>query len=278
MAIPKTARMEKNLGKKAVVNQLDISAPFQWLAKGISDFLACPTLAIFYGIVFTVVTYGSWSFLSMSTTFHDVSTPLLAIIILVLGPITAMSLYESSRKLSNGETPSLGNVIKAAFKTNGGCPSIFLSVILMVLAIGWMSFSPLIYAVFNTGSLNIVSEDQTVIQSILAEITSGQNMGFVITYAIFTGVLAWIAFMISWFSFPMVLDRDVDPFTAALSSLSAAMKNKLVMIVWIPIVGAIILAAMALTYNFYFAGLIIVIPVIAHATWHAYKSMIADIK
>ncbi len=84
--------------------------------------------------------------------------------------------------------------------------------------------------------------------------------------------------MISWFSFPMVLDRDVDPFTAALSSLSAAMKNKLVMIVWIPIVGAIILAAMALTYNFYFAGLIIVIPVIAHATWHAYKSMIADIK
>jgi hypothetical protein len=56
-----------------------------------------------------------------------------------------MNLYDASRRLAAGEKPSIGTVFSAAFKTNGSCPSFFLSVILVVLAIAWMMFSPLIY-------------------------------------------------------------------------------------------------------------------------------------
>lgn len=278
MAIPQTARMQENLGKTAELKQVDMSAPFTWLKQGISDFLAMPVLAIFYGVLFTVVSYGAWDYLSTSETLGDVAAPLLAVVILILGPISAMSLYDASRRISNGESPSIGTVFSAAFKANGSCPSIFLSVILVVLAIAWMMFSPLIYAVFNTGSLNIVSENQTVVQAILADITSGANTGFMVTYFIFTAVVGLTSFMISWFSFPMVLDTDCDPFTAVVTSLKAATANLVIMLIWVPMVGILVLGALVLTADLYFVGLVFVIPVLAHATWHAYKSMIGELK
>ncbi len=278
MAIPQTARMQENLGKTAELKQVDMGAPFTWLKQGVSDFLAMPVLAIFYGVLFTLVSYGAWHYLSTSETLGDVAAPLLAVIILVLGPMSAMSLYDASRRLSNGESPNISAVFGAAFKAKGSCPSIFLSVILVVLAIAWMMFSPLIYAIFNTGSLNIVSENQTVVQAILADITSGANTGFVVTYFIFTAVVGLISFMISWFSFPMVLDKDCDPFTAVVTSLKAAMANLVIMLIWVPMVGILVLGALMLTADLYFVGLVFVIPVLAHATWHAYKSMIGELK
>jgi len=278
MAIPQTARMQENIGKTAELKQVSMSAPFTWLKQGVNDFLAVPVLAIFYGILFTLVSYGAWYYLSTSETLGDVAAPLLAVIILLLGPISAMSLYDASRRIAAGEKPSIGSVIGAAFKANGSCPSIFLSVILVVLAIAWMMFSPLIYAVFNTGSLNIVSENQTVIQAILADITSGANTGFIVTYAIFTTVVGLTSFMISWFSFPMVLDKDCDPFTAVVTSLKAAMANLVIMLIWVPMVGILVLGALVLTADLYFVGLVFVIPVLAHATWHAYKSMIGELE
>mgnify|MGYP003958182999 FL=1 len=278
MAIPQTARMQENIGKTAELKEVSMGAPFTWLKQGVGDFLAMPVLAIFFGILFTVVSYGAWDYLSTSKTLGDVAAPLLAVLILILGPISAMSLYDASRRLAAGEKPSIGTVFGAAFKANGSCPSIFLSVILVVLAIAWMMFSPLIYAVFNTGSLNIVSENQTVVQAILADITSGANTGFVVTYFIFTAVVGLTSFMISWFSFPMVLDTDCDPFTAIVTSLKAAMANLVIMLIWVPMVGILVLGALMLTADLYFVGLVVVIPVLAHSTWHAYKGMIGELK
>jgi len=278
MAMPQTERMRATLGKTAELKKVSLAAPFTWLKQGVSDLLAMPILAIFCGLLFTAVSYGSWHYLSTSETLGDVSAPLLAVIILLLGPLSAISLYDASRRLAMGEKPSIGSVVSAAFKTNGSCPSIFLSVILVVLAVAWMMFTPLIYAIFNAGSLNIVNENQTVVQAILANITSGANTGFVITFSIYTALVGLIAFMISWFSYPMVLDKDCDPFTAIVTSLKAAMANLVIMFIWVPLVGILVLGALVLTADFYFIGLVFVIPVIAHSTWHAYKSMIGELK
>ncbi len=278
MAMPQTERMRATLGKTAELKKVSLAAPFTWLKQGVSDLLAMPILAIFCGLLFTAVSYSSWHYLSTSETLGDVAAPLLAVIILLLGPLSAISLYDASRRLAMGEKPSIGSVVSAAFKTNGSCPSIFLSVILVVLAIAWMMFTPLIYAVFNAGSLNIVNENQTVVQAILADITSGANTGFVITFSIYTALVGLIAFMISWFSYPMVLDKDCDPFTAIVTSLKAAMANLVIMFIWVPLVGILVLGALVLTADFYFIGLVFVIPVIAHSTWHAYKSMIGELK
>jgi uncharacterized membrane protein len=273
--LAKTARMEKNSGLKATINYIGLSSPITWVDKAFKDFMLCPKIAIFYGGMFTLVIYNLWAFLLQSSILHDVAAPLIAMIILILGPMSAISLYDVSKKISNGETPTIRSVIKASIKSNGSCPSIFLSIILMLIAVSWMVLSPLIYTVLHAGTLNIVNSDQTIIQSMIADFLSGTNMAFVVTYSIFTLLLGLIAFMISWFSFPMVHDQDVDPFTAIITSLKAASKNTLVMIPWIIFVSVFVILGLLTPY---FIGLVIIIPVLAHATWHAYKEMIGDIK
>ena len=49
MAIPKTARMQENLGKTAKLKKVGVGAPFTWIGQGIVDFIVMPALAIFYG-------------------------------------------------------------------------------------------------------------------------------------------------------------------------------------------------------------------------------------
>lgn len=274
MVITQTARMQKNSGKKATINRLRLSSPITWVSKAFKDIAVCPKLAVFYGGLFTLVVYNLWLLLEQSTALHDVAVPLVIMIILVLGPISAISLYDVSRKISNGEKPTIGSVLKASIKSNGSCPSIFLSIILMLLAVTWMVFSPLIYTVFTAGALNIVNPDQTIIQNIVNDFANGTNMGFIVAYSAFTLVLALIAFMISWFSFPMIHDQDVDPFTAITTSLKAASKNTLVMVPWIVFVGAVVAFGLLTPY---FLGLVVIIPVLAHATWHAYEEMIGDV-
>ncbi|BBB22243.1 conserved hypothetical protein [Abyssogena phaseoliformis symbiont OG214] len=271
-----TQRMAKGLNKKARIKQVSYGAPFTWLKQGAEDFMKCPTLALFYGALFTSFTYFYWDFLSNSPTLGDLSAPLLAIVVIIFGPISAMAMYDASKRLSAGENLSLGSilmVIKSAFKANGSCPSLFLSVILIVLAIMWMIFTPLIYAVLNTDTF--VNQNQTIMEAILADITSFNNPLFLIVYGVFTAAIAWVSFMISWFSFPMVLDQDVDPFTAANTSIRTALANKIVMLIWVPIVGVIVLASLLTPY---FIGMVVAVPILAHATWHAYKSMIGEME
>jgi len=62
MAIPQTARMEKNLSKTAKLNEVGIEAPFTWLKQGIGDMMAVPVLSLFYGVLFAVVTFSLWNF------------------------------------------------------------------------------------------------------------------------------------------------------------------------------------------------------------------------
>jgi uncharacterized membrane protein len=83
------------------------------------------------------------------------------------------------------------------------------------------------------------------------------------------GVFAAFSFAISTFSIPMLLDEDVDAFTAMGTSISLVWNNLQVMIAWGGIVLALFLASVATGL----VGLIITFPLLGHATWHAYKAM-----
>ena len=76
----------------------------------------------------------------------------------------------------------------------------------------------------------------------------------------------------------MVLEKDCDPFTAVVTSLKAAKANLIIMLIWVPMVGILVLGALILTADYYFVGLVFVIPVLAYSTWHAYKSMVGELK
>jgi uncharacterized membrane protein len=83
-------------------------------------------------------------------------------------------------------------------------------------------------------------------------------------------VFALVAFAASAFSLPMLLDRRADGVTAVVTSINAVLRNKAAMAIWI----ALIVTAIAIGFATAFVGLAVTMPVIGHATWHAYREAI----
>jgi len=81
------------------------------------------------------------------------------------------------------------------------------------------------------------------------------------------GLLSFVLFSVTVVGIPLLVDREVDVVTAMITSFSLVLQNMLVMLSWGVIVGVLLLIAMIPM----FVGLIIVLPVLGHATWHLYK-------
>jgi uncharacterized membrane protein len=83
------------------------------------------------------------------------------------------------------------------------------------------------------------------------------------------GLFAAFSFAISVVSIPMLLDKPVDALTAMGRSLALVWHNLPVMLVW----GAIVLALFLVSIATGLLGLILVVPLLGHATWHAYEAV-----
>jgi uncharacterized membrane protein len=84
------------------------------------------------------------------------------------------------------------------------------------------------------------------------------------------GFFAILVFAISVVSVPMMLDRNTDGVVAVLTSLKAFAANVPAMIVWGLLIAVMVAAGFALS----FVGLVVTVPVIGHATWHAYRALV----
>ena len=83
-------------------------------------------------------------------------------------------------------------------------------------------------------------------------------------------IFAAIIFSTAAFSLPMIMDKKVDMVTAIVTSINAVLRNKLPMFIW----GCIIVACVLLGFLTAFIGLVVLLPLIGHATWHAYQETI----
>ena len=83
------------------------------------------------------------------------------------------------------------------------------------------------------------------------------------------GLFAAFAFAISAFSIPMMLDRRLDAFSAMGLSISLVWNNLPAAMIW----GAIVLLLTAIGLGTALIGLIIIFPLLGHATWHAYAAV-----
>lgn len=70
----------------------------------------------------------------------------------------------------------------------------------------------------------------------------------------------------------MMLDRNTDAITSALTSVAAVVHNKGVMVLWAALIGSLMLIGFLTAY----IGLVVVLPLIGHATWHAYRETVKE--
>ncbi len=230
--------------------------PLRWLRLGWNDFVRCPRIGLFYGLCFFAMGHA------LLAVFQAAPAYVLALSagFLLMGPFLCLGLYDASRALEQGRRPSLRNSL-VAWRPTLRTMAIFAGV-LLILEMLWGRASLVVFAVsFNT---------MPSTEKLLTQLLNPENIEFLITYTVVGGVFAGLIFVTSAISIPMILDRQADAISAALTSIRACLDNPGVMLWW----GGLITVLVVLAMLPWFLGLLIVGPVVGHATWHAYRQIV----
>jgi len=229
------------------------------LAEGFADFQAYRSDVLFLGVVYAVAGLVMARF-AFGMDLLPLLFPLASGFALV-GPLAAVGLYELSRRREQGAQVSWVNAfdvfrapaIGAIAVLGTGLVAIFLLWILAAWAIFQNTLGPMapanigdfFDAVFNTHAGHVL-------------MIAGIGVGFL--FAVF-------AMTVSVFSFPLLLDKDVGLDTAVKTSVRAVLLNPVPMAIW----GAIVAAGLVLGSIPALIGLVLVVPILGHATWHLYR-------
>lgn len=238
-------------------------AAFAWLGHGWRDLWNDPFASFAYGFLVAVLSLGIvWGLGALGWDY--ILFPALAGF-LVVGPVLATGLYEKSRRLAANERAGLIDMLRP--RRGAVAHLLFIGAILTTLMLLWLRAAVLIYALFF-GLRPFPGLEQIV--PVL--FTTPLGLGLLVVGTVVGSLFAAFAFAISVFSIPMLLDRDVDAFTAMGLSISTVWQNLPVMLVW----GAIVLTLTLVGVATFMAGFAIVFPLLGHASWHAYAAMRID--
>lgn len=240
------------------VHNLPALTPLLWLWYAWQDMRKAPLPSLFYGLVFALM---GWL---LRAVFHHSTEILLSLTttFALVGPFLALGLYEISRQLEYAEKPSFPHSL-TAWRNNFSAIS-FYSLLLIIVAAGWMRLSAILYALLFT------RDNPPLAQMLQINFLLGENLPFIIGYFFCGAIFAAIVFAFSVVAVPMMLEKDCDTITAMLTSAKAVRINPTAMLLWAFIIVAFTLAGLVTAY----IGLIFTMPLIGHASWHAYRALV----
>lgn len=233
------------------------------VAKGIEDFNAVPTFAVFLGIIYVVLGLILYR-LSFGYEVLPLVYPMLAGFAL-LGPFAAIALYELSRRREQGLDVSVEHLFEV-FRSPSIGAIVRLGLVLTGLFLAWLALAQLMYTQIMGGAVPASLEE--FVRQVLTTpaghqlILVGNAVGF---------LFAALVLVISVVSFPMLVDRDVSAATAVRTSVRAVIASPLAMAAW----GLFVAAALVVGALPLFFGLAVVFPVLGHATWHLYRRTVS---
>jgi len=239
---------------------LPVSTVFTWLGAGWRDLWRGPLPSLAYGLMVSALSAGL-IYAMFAFGWDYVLFPALSGFMIV-APVVAIGLYEKSRIIEAGGRSSLDRMLVA--NARSGAQVVFAGLLLMLLTLVWMRAAVLLYALFF-GYRAFPGFDQMLVLLV----TTPLGWALLATGTIVGGLFAALAFAISVFSIPMLLNERTDAFTAMGVSFALVWNNLWVMIAW----GAVVMALVALSLATALVGMIIVFPLLGHATWHAYKAI-----
>jgi uncharacterized membrane protein len=233
-------------------------APFHWLRQGWCDLRSQPGISAFFGIAFWIMA------LVLGAVFRSKPEYTMSIAsgCLLVGPFFAMGLYEVSRRVEAGLQPELGASVTcwdSHLKSMG-----MLVLVLIVLELLWGRASLVVFAIFfNTGMPSTTG--------VITAIFNPENLDFVAAYLVVGGGFAMLVFSISVVSIPMILDRDTDAISAAITSLEVMFHNTAAMLLWGFVIALLVGASIFIPWSL---GLLAVGPLLGYASWYAYRATV----
>ncbi len=243
------------------IRRVDIEAPWRWIMAGWADLERMSYISLSYGAIFALIALGL--FLGLTQLHFEAVILALAGGFLLIGPVLAVGLYEGSRRLEQGQPVHVHDIVLAAFKAPGQLALLGLALLLIYIA--WVQTAFLLFMVFM-GTQPFPPIDSFIGHLLLTT----RGVGLLVVGTIEGGALATLVFAICAVSAPMLMDRPVGVAKAILTSVRAVTFNFKPMALWAALIAAFILVGLMTLA----AGLVVVFPLIGHATWHAYREIV----
>jgi uncharacterized membrane protein len=240
------------------VSHVEASRPFLWLQRGWDDLRAHPGPSLAHG--FTLVVLGNVVLVLCSTHVALVAAAVSGF--LLVGPLVAAAFYELSRLRHDGEPVSFDASLEGAVRN--GRSLIGLGLLLAALALAWAWLSGVLFERAFGGHLPSVADSAY-------QVLSDGNYGrFFVAYMLTGAIFAIVAFLLSAVAAPMIFDGRANTRTAVAMSIKTAMANPAAMALW-----AVIIAVLtAIGFATFMIGLVVILPLLGHATWHAYRDLV----
>jgi uncharacterized membrane protein len=229
------------------------------LKAGVEDFGACRSdvafLCVFYPIIGLLLAWIAFDRNLLPLLFPVISG------FALIGPVAAVGLYEMSRRRELGEEPGWAHAFGVVGHPAFGA-ILALGLLLGGIFVVWMLTAHGIYYA------TLGPESPASIGAFLRDtFTTGAGWAMIIIGCAVGFLFAALVLSTSVVSFPMLLDRDVGLPVAVITSMRVAAANPVPIAVWgVIVAGGLILGSIPL-----FLGMIVVLPILGHSTWHLYR-------
>ncbi|MCB1964471.1 MAG: DUF2189 domain-containing protein [Candidatus Accumulibacter sp.] len=240
------------------VRSVATGQPLMWLAAAWRDMRANPVASLSYGLLFAIfgdlITIFAWRqghlFIAATSGF------------LLIAPLLCGGLYEISRRRQAGLSSTF--LVSLAGGRRNARELVKLGLLLAIVGLCWERISTLLFLLLAPH----IPPDLLVLLAEMPKLP--ENRDLMIIWLMSGGSLALLVFAVTVVSVPLLLDRQVGFIAAMRTSLRAVDANILLMVFWAALVATLTMVGIATL----FFGLIVLMPLIGHASWHAYRDLV----
>ncbi len=243
------------------IRKIEVADVIDCIAKGVQDFGRAPQYGMFFGAIYAI---GGlmivWA--AFALDYPYLAYPFIMGFAL-FAPFGAAGTYEISRRLESGEPLSWSSIIGSVWSRTGKDLA-WLALVSLFTLIIWLDLAVFVFLMFY-------GSDVPSLQQLVANIfTTPYGVAFLLVGNGLGAVIALFVFSITAIAPPLVVDRDVDFVTAMTTSVRAVQANPRPMLAWAIVIGA----DLAISFVTLFVALLVIFPILGHATWHLYRRVI----
>lgn len=242
------------------VKDIEMLRPMHWLALAWKDIERCPTAGAMHGLILAII--GGALFWFARHEFWWIAAMLSAC--MIVAPLLATGLYDISRRLERGEEATLADAFR--IWTSGDKRLIHFGLLLALSSGGWLLCSAALVHWMLPASVHTPAD-------FLRLVVLQANFGLFEIWVLMSGLIAAPMFASTLVTIPLLMDHpSLTVQQAVLTSWRVVAMNPFAMACW----ASLLCLFTALGIGSAFLGLIAVVPMLGHASWHAYRDLVAD--
>jgi len=239
-----------------------VARPFNWLALAWQDMSNHPKASLAHGLIVTALLLLTL----LITSLHVYVIAAAITGFMLIGPILSAGLCEQSRQSEQGKTVSFDSSLEGLKHCQSSL--IQFSGILLGFTLVWFAISGLLLLVTVGDALPSLQ------QLLWGSVFDIMNPMQLTLYTLIGGLLASFVFVVSVVSIPAIIENNISAFYAMAASIKVTIENIPTMLVW----AALIVILTGVGFVTYLIGMIVIYPLLAHASWHAYRDLVQNNK